>query len=260
MKHFVGMPLCCERDNPIDFTMGNAVGSLFSGLGQAFGQLLGHPLDFLSGQSCNSICAPTWDFACYIENFCVAHLLKFVMVAMLVYFVLLFLYLLFNLGICQCICHTLCRMTWACFATCFSALDFCCSYLCYKLRSVKRTRRRRRRKRDIEQFASPIISTSSSEDEYELEEMSINGQPRNHGHRRSHFNRRRNYKNEHLRRSLKPTNHRARVEFSGRPVHLHRNKTLKNIGPIHDHIRVTRSSTFSQKGSRNRNGIHRKRR
>ncbi|KAL3641245.1 hypothetical protein CASFOL_016213 [Castilleja foliolosa] len=239
--------------------MGNAIGSLFSGLGQVFGKLLGHPLDFLSGQSCNSICAPTWDFACYIENFCVAHLLKFVMVAMLVYFVLLFLYLVYSLGICQCICHTLCRIVWACFATCFSGLDFCCSYLCHKLRTVKRTRRRRRRKRDIE---API-STSTSEDEYELEDMSINGQPRKHEHKRSRFNRR-NYKDEHLRRSLRPTNHRARVEFSGRPVHLHRNKTLKNIGdrdnPIHDHFRVTRSSNFSQKGSRHRNKVHRKRR
>ncbi|KAK6132341.1 hypothetical protein DH2020_033901 [Rehmannia glutinosa] len=238
--------------------MGNASGSLFSGLGQVVGNILGHPLDFLSGKSCNSVCRPTWDFTCYIENFCVAHLLKFVMVAMLVYFVLLFLYLLYNLGICQCICHTLCRIVWACFATCFSALHFCCSYLCYKLKTVKRTRRRRRRKRDIEEFAVP--SNSTSEDEYELEESSIIQQPRNHEHRKSRFNRRRNYKNEHLRRSLRPTTHRAHVELSGNSVRLHRNKLMKIIGdrssPLHHHIRVTRSSKFSVKGSRGRNGIH----
>ncbi|XP_057766581.1 uncharacterized protein LOC130987034 isoform X3 [Salvia miltiorrhiza] len=66
--------------------MGNAVGSIFSGVGQVVGNIFGHPLDFLSGKSCNSVCAPTWDFLCYIENFCVAQLLKFVMVAILVYF------------------------------------------------------------------------------------------------------------------------------------------------------------------------------
>ncbi|KAI3464536.1 hypothetical protein Pfo_021199 [Paulownia fortunei] len=242
--------------------MGNAVGSLFSGFGQVVGKVLGHPLDFLSGKSCNSVCGSTWDIICYIENFCIAQLLKLAMVATLVYFVLLFLYLLYNLGICQCICHTLCRIIWACFATCFSALHFCCSYLCFKLRTVKRKRRRRRRKRDIEEFAAP--STSNSEDDYELEESSRFQQPRNLEHRRSQFNTRRNYKYEHLRRSLRPTTHRAHVKLSGNSIHLHRKKIMKNIddqaSPLHHHIRVTRSSKFSQKGSRHRTGIHHRRR
>ncbi|KAL1533600.1 corepressor interacting with RBPJ 1 [Salvia divinorum] len=77
--------------------MGNSVGSVFSGVGQVVGNIFSHPLDFLSGKACNSVCAPTWDFICYIENFCVAQLLKFVMVAILAYFMLLFFYLL-NLG------------------------------------------------------------------------------------------------------------------------------------------------------------------
>ncbi|GER49169.1 hypothetical protein STAS_26387 [Striga asiatica] len=240
--------------------MGNVVGSFFSGLGRAIDKLLGHPLEFLSGKSCNSVCAPTWDFICYIENFCVAQLLKFVMVAMLVYFVLLFLYLLYNLGICQCICRTLFRITWACFSTCFSSFDFCCSYLCYKLRTIRRLRKRRRRKKDIEEFdgqTSPYIS--SEDDEYELEDKSIDSY---FDHRGSRFSRRRNYKVEHLRKSLRPTNHRARVELSG---HLHGKRALKNSiefrhNLLHDHIRVNRSSKFSQKGSKGKNGILRHRR
>ncbi|PIN17052.1 hypothetical protein CDL12_10284 [Handroanthus impetiginosus] len=147
-------------------------------------------------------------------------------------------------------------MVWACFATCFSALDFCCTYLCFKLRTVKR--KRRRRKWDIEEFAAPI--TSSSEEGYELAKRSLFQQPRNLEHRRSKVNRRRNYKYEHLRRSLRPTSHRAHVHFSANPFHLHWKKILKNIGdhtsPLHHHIRVTRSSKFSQKGSKHRTRIH----
>lgn len=191
---------------------------------------------------CSTACTSTWDFVCYIENFCVAHLLKFAMVAILCYLVLLFVYLIFNLGICQCICRSLCRITWACFATCFSAFHFSCSYLCFKLRTVKRTRRRR--KRDIEELATP----SGSEDEYELEET-------RHPSGNRMRSRRRNHKNEHLRRSLRPTSHRARLELSGNSVRVHRKKIMKSIGdgdtsPLHHHIRVSRSSKFLQRGSR----------
>ncbi|KAK4383068.1 hypothetical protein Sango_2812500 [Sesamum angolense] len=53
----------------------------------------------------------------------------------------------------------------ACFASCFSALDFCCTYLCFKLRTIKR--KRRRRKRDLEEFAA------TSEEDCELGEKSV---------------------------------------------------------------------------------------
>lgn len=35
---------------------------------------------------CSSVCGSTWDFICYIENFCVANLLKMGMVFILSYF------------------------------------------------------------------------------------------------------------------------------------------------------------------------------
>ncbi|KAL8059623.1 hypothetical protein ABFX02_03G099100 [Erythranthe guttata] len=237
--------------------MGNATGSFFAGLGQVLGNILGHPLDFLSGKSCDSVCASTWDFICFVENFCVSHLLKFAFVATLLYFVLLFVYLIFQLGICQCIFRSLCRITWACFATCFSAFEFSCTYLCFKLRSVKR--KRRTRKRDIEEF-------STSEDEYELGETSRLRQPSTNleRRRRSQFDKRKNFKNERLRRSLKPTTHRASVGSARNSVYLNRRKILKNIGdctsPLHHHIRVSRSSKFLNKGSRRRkSGVRRRR-
>ncbi|KOM41693.1 hypothetical protein LR48_Vigan04g189100 [Vigna angularis] len=65
--------------------MGNVIESLALGLGQAFGKLFSSPIEFLSGKSCSSVCGPTWDFMCYIENFCIANILKLAMVFMLSY-------------------------------------------------------------------------------------------------------------------------------------------------------------------------------
>ncbi|KAL1533602.1 corepressor interacting with RBPJ 1 [Salvia divinorum] len=231
--------------------MGNSVGSVFSGVGQVVGNIFGHPLDFLSGKACNSVCAPTWDFICYIENFCVAQLLKFVMVAILAYFVLLFFYLLFSLGICQCICRTLFHIIWGFFSSYFSALHCCCSYFCLKLQSVKRNRRRmRRQRRDVEAPNSSGSSSSSSSSSSsggggeEGGEMSRFGPRRNVECKISELSKRRRYKEEHLRRSLRANSHRAGVEFSGNSRHLSR---MKNVD---DHIRVTRNSKFARKGSR----------
>lgn len=241
--------------------MGNVVGTFSSGFAQLVNNILGRPLDFLAGKNCDSACGSTWDFVCYIENFCVTHLLKLVMVATLVYFVLLFFYLLYNLGICQCICHSVCRIIWACFSTCFSSLDFCCTYLCFKLRTVKR--RRRRKRRDIEE--SVETSSSTSEGGYELGETSVLQNSRNLGRQRSRFSTRRNYKDKHLRRTLRPNNHRSRVRVARvHSLHLRRRKSFKNgeysMSPLHHHIRVTRSSRFAHKGSMHRIGIHHRRR
>ncbi|XP_073275575.1 uncharacterized protein [Primulina huaijiensis] len=268
MLQFKVLPICQKKNQNICseavlgyLSMGNVVGSFSSGFAQLVNKILGHPLDFLAGKNCDSLCGSTWDFVCYIENFCVTHLLKLVMVATLVYFVLLFFYLLYNLGICQCICHSICRIMWACFSTCFSSLDFCCLYLCFKLRTVKR--RRRRRRRDIEE---PVeTSPSTTEEGYELGETSVFQHYRNFEHRRSRYSTRRNYKDEHLRRSLRPNNHRSHVRVAGdNSIHLHRTKSFKNGGhnmsPLHHHIRVTRTSRFAHKGSMHRSGIHHRRR
>ncbi|WMV34466.1 hypothetical protein MTR67_027851 [Solanum verrucosum] len=129
--------------------MDNVIGSLLSGFGAILGKIFGHPFDFLAGKSCSKVCGPTWDLSCYIENFCISHLLKLAMLSILSYFALLFLYLQYKLGIYGCICHMLCRSTWTCLYTCFSVLDCCCNFLCFK---QKKTRSRRHQIiRDIEE-------------------------------------------------------------------------------------------------------------
>ncbi|KAK6775560.1 hypothetical protein RDI58_026561 [Solanum bulbocastanum] len=110
--------------------MGNVMGALLSGFGDIVGKLLGHPLDFLSGKACSTTCAPTWDFLCYVENFCIPQLLKSTMVSILLYF----------------------------------ALDCCCTCICFniqKLLLTPRHNRRRRHQKDIEEALVDISSNSS---------------------------------------------------------------------------------------------------
>ena len=64
---------------------------------------------------------------------------------------LLFFYLLFKLGICQCIVRSLCKMCWAACETYFFALEDISCFLWHKLKNTKRiNRRRRRRFQDVE--------------------------------------------------------------------------------------------------------------
>ncbi|CAL0319401.1 unnamed protein product [Lupinus luteus] len=65
--------------------MGNVIESFASGFGEAVGKLFNSPVEFLSGKSCSSVCGPTWDLVCYIENFCIANLFKLALVLVLVY-------------------------------------------------------------------------------------------------------------------------------------------------------------------------------
>lgn len=221
--------------------MGNAIGSFLSGVGNVINNLLGSPLNFLSGKSCSSACGSTWDFICYIENFCVAHLLKLAMVSVLFYFVLLFLYSLYKLGICQCFARTLCKTVWACFATCFFAVEHGCTFLCYKLPKLKR--KYRKRKRDIERFNS-----SSTDEEDRTFPYHV---PRHMEDKRSLSRHWKDYRGDHLRRSLRPRSHRVRVGIRGDSVHVNKRNSMKyghHGRTVHD-IRVTRTSQFAQKGA-----------
>ncbi|KAL3513652.1 hypothetical protein ACH5RR_026369 [Cinchona calisaya] len=225
--------------------MGNVVGSVFGGFSEVLGKLLGHPLDFLSGKSCNSKCGPTWDFTCYIENFCISQLLKLALVVVLLYFVLLFFYLSYKLGICQCICHTIFRSIWACCATWFSILECCCTFLCSKL--DKHNQKRRRRLRDIEALAT--TSEDVADDDYG--EESFTNQASKHVTKRQRLlaSHARKYRGEHIRRALRPNNHRVHVGVSEESFHLKKRNSSKHddcVNPV-DHIRVTRTSKFAQK-------------
>ncbi|KAL9357532.1 hypothetical protein Peur_050785 [Populus x canadensis] len=214
--------------------MGNIIISFLSGFTKVIGDLFGSPLDFLAGKSCSSVCASPWDFFCYIENFCVASLLKMVAVLALLYIVLLFFYLLYKTGICQCVGHSLCKTAWACLVAWFSMWVYCCIFMSDKLIILKRARHGHRS--DSSEF-----DTSEEDFDHIPRTMEISG---------SSSRRTRDYRRVHLRKSLRPRSHRIRVGLgsdfdygSGRIPNV---KHGKHFSTIHS-IRVTHTSQFVRK-------------
>ena len=165
--------------------------------------------------------------------------------------VLLFFYSLFKLGICQCVGRSLCKLVWAAFASCFSLVECSCRFLCYKLPRLKRKHRRPRR--DIEEF--DICSGSSDgrgEEEEEDGSVSCNRVPRETEYSRSMSRRWKDYRGDHLRRSLRPRSHRIRVGVRGGSIYPKKSKV--------NEIRVVRTPKFAQKTSSLRRLRHKKRR
>ncbi|KAJ6412641.1 hypothetical protein OIU84_005647 [Salix udensis] len=215
--------------------MGNLITSFLSGFTKVIGDLFGSPLDFLAGKSCSSVCASPWDFFCYIENFCVANLLKMVVVLALLYIVLLFFYLLYKTGICECVGHSLCKTAWACLVAWFSMWEHCCIFAFDKLVMLKRVRRSRR-------SGSSEFDTSEEDSDYIPRTIETSGS--------SLSRRTRDYRRVHLRKSLRPRSHRIRVGLSsdfdygsGKNPNA---KHGKHFSTIHN-IRVTRTSQFVRK-------------
>ncbi|XP_057975085.1 uncharacterized protein LOC131162517 [Malania oleifera] len=243
--------------------MGNIIGSFLSGLGKVISDLFGSPLDFLSGKSCSSVCQTAWDFICYIENFCVANLMKMAMVLALCYIVLLFFYLLYKVGICNCVCRGLCRMVWACCSACFTACHCVCTFCCVRLFKLKRVRRRHRR--CTEDY---FDSTSTEEQEDNINDETFSGfkhKPIVVESTKSLTHRRRDYRRSHIRKSLRPrrSTRPTRVGISKERVNemnsrSHR-KDGNHVSTPHD-IRVSRASKFVQKGSYEGQAYHWKQR
>lgn len=159
---------------------------------------------------------------------------------------LLFLYLLYKLGICECVVRSLCKTLWACLVSWLSLWEHCCFFLCDTSTVLRRIshRHRHRRKRD---FSSDELDTSEDDCGYELSrttEMRRSLSREMREHRRVH----------RLRKSLRPRSHRIRVGFRkesefgsyGRNYQLH-NKHRNHISTVHN-IRVIRSSMFARKG------------
>ncbi|KAL5704439.1 hypothetical protein ACHQM5_022872 [Ranunculus cassubicifolius] len=216
--------------------MGNIINSFFSGFGHVIGNLFGTPMDFLSGKSCNSTCGSTWDLICYIENFCIAHLLKMLTVLVLFYFVLLFFYLLHKTGICYCIGKSLCKIVWGCFAVCFHTCEYGCSCMCYNIRKLTRTRKRRRRAYDFQDYTTSDDETMT------------------YSHSRPTTScRSRKPRKSHLEMSLRPRSHRISIGISrntNQRADLSRVKNQKHLSTVHN-IKVTKTSKFVRKGSIN---------
>ncbi|XP_072985737.1 uncharacterized protein [Typha latifolia] len=192
--------------------MGTVISKAAGGLGAAVGNAFAAPFKTIFGANCEGICSGTWDIICFIEHLCVSSLVRLFMVLVLTYITLLFVYLLFKVGIIQCIGRSLCKMTWAACSTYWAAMEEMTCFLWYKLRNTKRVYRRRFE--DVEEELSSSygeeVDDDSSEDDH--------GSFRVIRRRRSVRERRR----DRMRRSLYPKrmSSRARRRESGRHHHV----------------------------------------
>ncbi|KAL2921923.1 Protein HAPLESS 2 [Bienertia sinuspersici] len=149
--------------------MGNSTSKVVNDVGSFIGTALAAPFKSLLGRSCQDVCVGIWDVVCFIEHICIADLVKFLLVCCLSYICLVFLYMLYKLGLCQCIAKTSCKMCWAtCESSCL-ALDYICCFCWHKIRYTKRVYRGRQRHRrhqhlsgDVEMgYARPIYASSA---------------------------------------------------------------------------------------------------
>ncbi|KAL1833676.1 hypothetical protein ACET3Z_003327 [Daucus carota] len=142
----------------------------------------------------------------------------------------------------------------------FYSTVFSSSFICYMnwafLRHVKRISRRRRR-RDVE---GQYYASSSDEVEEESSSSTCNDEVSRIEKKRRH---RRDYKRNHVTRSLRPRSHRVRVGVNGNSGYITRNNSSKHWddhdSSVHS-IRVAQTSKFARKGSSFKGSKHRKRR
>ncbi|KAL8110283.1 hypothetical protein AgCh_026126 [Apium graveolens] len=134
--------------------------------------------------------------------------------------------------------------------------EYCCYFVFNKIRHVKRINRRRRRRDIEEQFYD-----ASSSDELEESTSSISNDEIDQIEKKRRP--RRDYKRDHVARSLRPHSHRARVGVSENSGYITRYNSAKHWDDqdsrVHS-IRVARTSKFARKGTSQRGLKHRKRR
>ncbi|KAJ0008415.1 hypothetical protein Pint_30745 [Pistacia integerrima] len=171
--------------------MGTIISKTANGVGGVFGNAFSAPCKAIFGRSYEGVCSGPWDIVCFIEHFCIANLVKLLMIFGLCYIILWFCDLLFNLGICQCIIRSLCKMCCAACETYWYALEDITCFLWQKLMNTKR-RNRHGRIRDVElgysssdesDFSSECHHFSSSRKCYrERKQWYGNGSRRHHHH------------------------------------------------------------------------------
>ncbi|XP_031376617.1 uncharacterized protein LOC116192264 [Punica granatum] len=223
--------------------MGNLISQAANGIGDALGSAFSAPFKSVFGASCEEVCSGPWDVVCFIEHLCVANLAKFLLIVGLCYMILLFFFLLFKLGICQCIGRSLCKMCWAACVTYWYAVGDISCFLCHRLMSTKRVYRRRRRYRDLEvgyqsstdeetNFSSHHRHSSASKKRKSLGESAGVRSPAypssRHGRHSSHSRR-------HHRMKLR----RKQVSFrvKGRAQRLKSLRHHRRVGSMHHHHR-----------------------
>ncbi|KAL9236503.1 hypothetical protein vseg_011165 [Gypsophila vaccaria] len=197
--------------------MGASTSKVISDIGSVIGNVVAAPFKSIVGRSCENVCGGMWDVVCFIEHICVFDLIRFLLACCLGYICLVFLYLVYKLGICQCLARSLCKMCWAACETYWFTLEYVCCYCWRKVRYTRRVYRgrqriRRRMRRDIE---SGYISPFSSGDEDVYDEFGSNVDV----HRMSY--------QEGTRRKRK--RRRRRRRFHGSSVRLRRGQVLSRL-------------------------------
>ncbi|CAL9241187.1 unnamed protein product [Arabidopsis halleri] len=146
--------------------MGNAIGKASTDIGGFIGNIFTAPFKATLGRSCLDVCSGPWDLACFIEHFCLPDIAKLVLMSSLCFLILMFITLLFKLGICQCVVKSICKMSCAACAAYWFAIGEMVSCLWHSLTNIKRVRHRRKRLGDIEatMYDYPSDGESSSSD------------------------------------------------------------------------------------------------
>ncbi|GAB2222140.1 hypothetical protein Drorol1_Dr00013342 [Drosera rotundifolia] len=124
--------------------MGNALGNAVNSFGTVIGNTLAAPIKSVFTKSCENICTGAWDLFCFIEHFCIADLVKLLLIFCISYLGLLFLYMLFKLGICKCVLKSMFKMCWAACETCCFMLGRICCFCWHRISNTKRVYRGRR--------------------------------------------------------------------------------------------------------------------
>ncbi|KAH7515191.1 hypothetical protein FEM48_Zijuj10G0001000 [Ziziphus jujuba var. spinosa] len=154
--------------------MGTVISKAANGVGGVLGNAFVAPFKTMFGGTCEGVCSGPWDIVCFIEHLCVSSLLKLLMILVLCYITLLFFYILFKVGICQCIGRSLCKLCWAaCEAYWYAVEDITC-FLWHKLKNTKRINRRRRHRHfeDMEQGYSSSDESAFADNYHHLNNVS----------------------------------------------------------------------------------------
>lgn len=219
--------------------MGTVISKAANGIGAVLGNAFVAPIKTIFGASCEGVCSGTWDITCFIEHLCVSNLLKLLMVLCLTNITLLFLYLLFKVGLIQCIGRSLCKMAWAACETYWLSLEGISCFLWHKLKNTKRVYHRRFQ--DLEEGCSSRDDDRSSGSYVNL---SIVGKGRSVRERRKDQMRRSLYPVRHASkgRHTAHSHHRARWKSSEVSVHVKgssgRSIRTRNMA----HVRLKRRS------------------
>lgn len=194
--------------------MGTVISKAANGIGVVAGNAFLVPIKAIFGKSCEGICSGTWDLICFLEHLCISSLVRLFMVAILTFIILLFFYLLFQVGIIQCIGRSLCKMTWAGCETYWTAFEEISCFLWHKLKNTKRVYRHRFE--DMEEAFSSSDDYDSSEESVRITRRRRSLRDRRKDRIRRSLKRRRYASGSHHHVRLKTREVSVRVKGSGR--------------------------------------------